>query len=137
MTRNLSKPRDLTSLTVTEPTEIRLIDYLTHVLDALARIQQYTGAINESEFKANRLIQDAVLRNLEVLGEACHNIHKTAPEFAERHPDLPLTAAYQMRNAIAHGYFKVDLSIVWRTVTRDLPPLTALFQQALDGLQPL
>ena len=47
------------------------------------------------------------------------------PEFAEAHPELPLASAYQMRNAVAHGYFKVDLEIVWRTIQSDLPALYA------------
>ncbi len=45
------------------------------------------------------------------------------PEFVVEHPELPLASAYQMRNAVAHGYFKVDFEIVWRTVSNDLPDL--------------
>ena len=77
------------------------------------------------------MAQDAVLRNLEIVGEACHNIEVYFPEFAEKHPGLPLAVAYQMRNAIAHGYFKVDLEIVWKTVQSDLAPL---YQQVASAL---
>jgi uncharacterized protein with HEPN domain len=80
------------------------------------------------------LVQDAVIRNLEVIGEASHNITKHHPGFAQAHPDLPLSFAYQMRNAIAHGYFKVDFAIVWRTIQRDLPSLQTKVQQAQNGL---
>jgi uncharacterized protein with HEPN domain len=64
-----------------------------------------------------------VIRNIEVIGEAGRNILKQFPEFAALHPELRLDAAYQMRNAVAHGYFKVDLEIVWATLENDLPEL--------------
>ena len=64
-----------------------------------------------------------MIRNFEIIGEASNNIEKHYPEFAAAHPELPLSFAYQMRNAVAHGYFKVDLEIVWRTINRDLPGL--------------
>lgn len=57
-------------------------------------------------------MQDAVIRNFEILGEASNNIEKHYPEFAAAHPELLLSFAYQMRNIIAHGYFKVDFEIV-------------------------
>ncbi len=70
------------------------------------------------------MAQDAVIRNFEIIGEASHNIEMHYPEFAADHPELPLAFAYQMRNAIAHGYFKVDLEIVWKTIHADLPRLS-------------
>lgn len=78
------------------------------------------------------MTQDAVIRNLEVIGEASRNIEHTYPEFAATHPDLPLTAAYEMRNALAHGYFKVDLMIVWKTLENDLPKLQAQTQALVE-----
>lgn len=54
-----------------------------------------------------------MIRNLEVIGEASRNIERHFPEFAATHPELPLASAYEMRNALAHGYFTIDLSIVW------------------------
>ena len=74
-------------------------------------------------------MQDAVIRNLEVIGEAYRNIERRYPDFAETHPELPLSFAYEMRNALAHGYFEVDLEIVWKTVEQDLPELE---QRVLD-----
>jgi len=69
------------------------------------------------------LIQDAVIRNLEVIGEASRNLQKHFPAFSSEHPELPLSYAWQMRNAIAHGYFAIDFRIVWETVKKDLRPL--------------
>ena len=65
--------------------------------------------MDELTFLVNKLVQDAVIRNFEVIGEASNNIEKHYPEFVVEHPELPLASAYQMRNAVAHGYFKVDL----------------------------
>jgi uncharacterized protein with HEPN domain len=67
--------------------------------------------MNSAGFLANELIQDAVIRNFEIIGEASHNIEAYYPAFAESHPELPLAFAYQMRNAVAHGYFKVDYEV--------------------------
>ena len=101
----------------------KLVAYLDHILQAIKRIQAYTSDLDEVGFLQTELIQDAVIRNLEVIGEASHNIEVHFPDFAAAHPDLPLAFAYQMRNAVAHGYFKVDLEIVWKTLENDLPKL--------------
>jgi uncharacterized protein with HEPN domain len=108
----------------------RLPDYLGHILEAIERIHAYVADVDESGFLASKIIQDAVIRNLEVIGEASRNIEHVHPEFAAAHPDLPLALAKDMRNALAHGYFKVDLGIVWKTICRDLPGLHAQIQDA-------
>jgi uncharacterized protein with HEPN domain len=78
-------------------------------------------------------VQDAVIRNLEIVGEASNSIERRYPEFVAAHPELPLAIAYQMRNAVAHGYFKVDFEIVWRTIRRDLPVFRKQVAGALIG----
>lgn len=112
----------------------RLADYLAHIVEAVERIYRYTDDVDELAFMDNQLIQDAVIRNLEIIGEASHNIETHYPDFVKNHPELPLAFAYQMRNAIAHGYFKVDFEIVWKTIHRDLPGLHAQIQSALNLL---
>ena len=103
----------------------RLPDYLGHILEAIERIQAYVADIDEVGFLSSKIIQDAVIRNLEVIGEASRNIERVHPEFAAAHPELPLALANDMRNALAHGYFKVDLEIVWKTIQSNLPDLHA------------
>lgn len=78
--------------------------------------------------------QDAVIRNLEIIGEAAGKIHRHFPSFVAQYPDFPLRAAYGTRNALAHGYFKVDLELVWKTVERDLPLLADQVADALRAL---
>ncbi len=77
--------------------------------------------------------QDAVIRNLEVIGEASRNIERHFLEFSKIHPEMPLASAYEMRNALAHGYFSVDLGIVWNTIESDLPNLQAQAQTLLSA----
>ena len=101
----------------------RLPDYLGHILEAIERIHAYVEDVDEAGFLASTIVQDAVIRNLEVIGEASRNIERAHPEFATAHPELPLALANDMRNALAHGYFKVDLEIVWKTIHNDLPVL--------------
>ena len=71
----------------------------------------------------DRRTQDAVVRNLKVIGEACRNLVKHHQQFVETHPDIPWVFAWEMRNALSHGYFKIDYEIVWKTVQTDLPIL--------------
>ena len=97
--------------------------YLQHILDAVLKVESYLEGMDEAAFRRNTLVQDAVIRNFEVIGEACRNILRDEPDFAARHPELPLSGAYEMRNALAHGYFKVDMGVVWTTIVNDLPSL--------------
>jgi uncharacterized protein with HEPN domain len=112
----------------------RLADYLAHVVEAIQRVGIYTEGMDEAAFVANRLVQDAVIRNFEIIGEASHNIETHYPEFAAAHPELPLAFAYQMRNAVAHGYFKVDYELVWRTIRSEFPGLHRRAQEAAAAL---
>ncbi len=104
---------------------LRTADYLQHMAQAIDNIQSYTAGMDATSFKADRKTQDAVIRNLEIIGEACNNVAKNDPAYAQAHPAMPWGFAYEMRNALAHGYFKVDLDIVWATVTGDLPGMKA------------
>lgn len=76
-----------------------------------------------------------MIRNLEIIGAASRNLIKQHPDFCAAHRELPLTAAYQMRNAVAHGYFKVDLEIVWGTIQTDLFELEAKTIAALLSIE--
>ncbi|WP_198972030.1 HepT-like ribonuclease domain-containing protein [Xylophilus sp. ASV27] len=113
----------------------RLGDYLAHIMEAITRIDRYTRDMDEVAFRNNEYAQDAVIRNFEIIGEASNNIKKHHPEFAAAHPELPLSFAYEMRNALAHGYFKVDFGIVWKTIHQDLPGLHTQIQHALAGVR--
>lgn len=112
----------------------RLSDYLTHIEQAIARIDIYVNRAAKEDFLRNQLLQDAVIRNLEIVGEASRNILRSFPEFAEANSGLPLKSAYEMRNVLARGYFEVDLDIVWQTIVRDLPMLAEQIRLILGNL---
>lgn len=111
--------------------ELRLRDYLAHILNAVDRIERYLVGIDEATFFDNPEKQDAVIRNLEIIGEAAQSVRRRFPEFAATRPDIPWAGIYGMRNALTHGYFQVDLAIVWTTVREDLPALAMMVRGAL------
>ena len=96
----------------------RTPDYLAHMLEAISRIADYVRDFDRGAFE-----RDAVIRNLEIVGEAARNILNNDPAFAAAHPDIPWAVAYRMRNALSHGYADIDLTTVWSTVQQDLPEL--------------
>jgi uncharacterized protein with HEPN domain len=113
---------------------LRLNDYLGHILEAISRIHEYLEDVDEVGFLSNHLVQDAVIRNFEIIGEASKNIERVAPDFVAAHPELPISFAYDMRNILAHGYYKVDLGVVWKTIERDLPYLKEQVSSAVKAL---
>jgi len=112
----------------------RIPDYLDHIQQAIVRIRRYIGNMKAGDFLADDKTQDAVIRNLEIIGEAARNIKRYHPDFSASHPDVPWESAYEMRNALSHGYSKVDLEIVWRTIQTDLPGLERRIRDILAGL---
>ncbi|MGC8560395.1 MAG: DUF86 domain-containing protein [Phycisphaerae bacterium] len=113
----------------------RVSDYLDHIISAIERIDRYTHEMDESAFLSNELVQDAVIRNIEIIGEASNNIQRWAPGFASKHDHIPWQVMYTMRNRVSHGYDKVDLNIVWKTVERDLPSLHAQIAEVRKAVE--
>jgi uncharacterized protein with HEPN domain len=110
----------------------RAQDYLEHILRALERIQRYTAEKSATDFMTDTLLQDAVLRNLGIIGEAAHRLLADSPEYAAKHPEIPLAKIYGMRNRITHAYEEVDMEIVWNLVLFDVPALQPKIAAALD-----
>jgi uncharacterized protein with HEPN domain len=108
----------------------RLADYLDHIVEAIDRVQRYTSGMSADAFFENEMVQDAVIRNFEILGEASRNISRRYSEFASAHPGLALRQAYAMRNQLTHDYASIDMQIVWDTIVGDLPGLKIKAQEA-------
>lgn len=72
---------------------LRVPDYLGHILEAIERIERYTEDMSEVAFLDNTMVQDAVIRNIEIIGEASNNIQRVDPEFAEQHNNIPWRAS--------------------------------------------
>jgi len=102
---------------------LRVHDYLAHIVSAIERIERHTSDVTEPGFLSSELIQDAVIRNLEIIGEAANNIQQADAAFAAEHEEIPWQVMYAMRNRLSHGYDKIDFEMVWRTVCYDLPDL--------------
>ena len=102
--------------------------YLAHILECTRKIEDYTREGREA-FLADRMVQDAVIRNFEVIGEAAKRI---PPEFRRAHPDVPWRGMAAFRDVLIHKYEEVDLSEVWYVIESELPRVKA----ALDGTLP-
>lgn len=113
----------------------RLGDYLQHIVQAIDRIDRYTAGLDEAGFAADTKTQDAVVRNIEVVGEAARNVQRHHPGFAAAAAHVPWAVMVGMRNRVSHGYFALDWGLIWATVQHDLPPLRAQVQALLDTLE--
>lgn len=94
--------------------------YLRHILDAINQIEEYVSGLNHEAFMSSRLVQDGVIRQFEIIGEATKNLSR---DVKERYPDTPWKDMAGMRDKLIHQYFGVDIAAVWETLVQDLPPL--------------
>ena len=103
--------------------------YLQHILDSIDTIEMYIENIEKDEFLNDpKLVNDGVVRQLEIIGEATKNISE---EYRRGHPEVEWSKVIGMRNRIAHEYFYIDYEVVWDTVKRDLPKLKEQIQRLL------
>jgi len=105
----------------------RQIAYLQHIRDALLSVQEYT-ATGRDGFFGSKMVQDAVVRNLEIVGEA---VKALAPETRMQAPTVPWRRIAGMRDQLIHHYFGVDLEVVWRVVEVEIDPLLAVIQRLI------
>ena len=109
------------------PARVRLED----LKQAMARIRQYTAGFTYDEFIKDEKTMDAVLRNLEVIGEAARNVPE---ELRGKYPDVEWHRMIGLRNIISHEYFGVDMQIIWEVATRNVPETEPLVADMLDRL---
>jgi uncharacterized protein with HEPN domain len=103
--------------------------YLQHVLDAIAKIEEYLAGYDEDDFQKTSLVQDGVIRQLMIIGEA---IKQLSDNFRQQHPQVPWKDIAGMRDKLVHDYLGVDLDEVWLTTQDDLPELKLDVTNMLD-----
>ncbi|MEW5768380.1 MAG: DUF86 domain-containing protein [bacterium] len=103
--------------------------YLQHILDAIARIEEYLQGVNEEVFHHRYLIQDGVIRQVEIIGEA---VKQLSSELRNQHAHIPWQDIASMRDKLIHHYFGVDIEKVWLTAQEDIPVLKMQVTEILD-----
>ncbi len=103
--------------------------FVRDMLESLRKVETYLGQLTYGEFLNDSKTQDAVIRNLEIIGEAVRHIPK---EIQQRYGDVPWAQVVGLRNRLAHGYFVIDPEIVWHICKEDLPLLRARLEQLLQ-----
>jgi len=94
--------------------------FLYDILECIKKIEKYISGMTYEEFEKDERTVDAVLRNLEIIGEAARNIPS---EFRTKYADIPWRHIVGLRNVVIHEYFGVDLENIWEIITNDLPVL--------------
>ena len=108
------------------------IVYIRHIIDAITRIREYLHGIDEVEFRRNYLVQDGVIRQLEIIGEATKQISQGTRDV---YPNIPWKDMAGMRDKLIHDYFGVDVDQVWLTACNDIPVLEIEIKEVLANLQ--
>ena len=106
--------------------ENRLPDYLDHIQQAATDARSFVEGMAKDDFLADKRTQQAVIMSLIVIGEAATKVMDGYVEFTQAHADVPWRSMRNMRNRMAHGYFDINLDVVWETIQEWLP---ALLQQ--------
>lgn len=94
--------------------------FLLHIRDAIEKIESYMGEGTFSEFAQKNLLFDAVVREIEIIGEAANHLSE---DFIEKHPKIPWKEITGIRNKLIHDYWQLDLQVIWDTLQKDLPQL--------------
>ena len=105
--------------------------YLEDILEALEKTQRYVKGLTYDTFVKNDMAVDAVIRNLEIIGEAAKHLPQ---DIKDKYPDIPWKRMIGLRNIAVHEYFGVDLSIIWEVITKNLPETKARIAEVLKSL---
>jgi len=105
--------------------------FLYDIIECCDRIAGYVDGVREEEYHSDPMLQDALVRNIEVVGEAVKNL---SIEITEAYPNVAWSQIARMRDKIAHHYFRINLDVVWKTAIEDLPALRRQIRAIYDGL---
>jgi uncharacterized protein with HEPN domain len=99
--------------------------YLLDVLIAARKVVSYTQGVTREEFERNDLLQNAVMRMLEIIGEAARRV---SDDMRDAHPEVPWREMISLRNRLIHEYFRIDVEKVWDTAVNDVPALISVVE---------
>lgn len=100
-----------------------------HMVDAATEIIEFSSGKERKDLESNRMLCLSLIHLLEIIGEAASGL---SPEFRQKHNKIPWKAIIDMRNRLIHGYFDIDLDIVWSTVKEDIPPFLKQIKEVLE-----
>lgn len=103
--------------------------FIGHIIESIELIEGYSEKLTTDTFKKDQGMQDAIIRRLEIIGEAVKNIPST---FRAKYPEIPWKQMAGMRDILIHEYFDVDLPLTWAVVKRELPPIKEKLQNLLS-----
>lgn len=103
--------------------------FVKHILESIGDIKSYSKGILKNEFSRDKKLQDAIVRRIEVIGEAVKNISK---DFTDKYSFVPWSEIARTRDKMIHHYFGVDLDVVWEIVKKDLPELEKKIKKILE-----
>lgn len=112
---------------------LRLLDYLGHMQQAAQEACSFVDGLEKDGFLVDRRTQQAVVMSLVIVGEAATKVMDGFPDFVRAHPEVPWRGMRGMRNRIAHGYFEINLDVVWETVQTALPALLSQWPGVLQS----
>jgi uncharacterized protein with HEPN domain len=106
--------------------------YLYDIIECCERAADYIHGVSEEDYQLNLMLQDALVRNIEVVGEAVRNLSQ---EVKDAYPQIAWSQIARMRDKIAHHYFRINLDVVWKTATDDLPALRPQIEAIYEKLE--
>ncbi|MCL2649534.1 MAG: DUF86 domain-containing protein [Candidatus Azobacteroides sp.] len=103
---------------------------LEHILESIDYIVDFVKGVNFEDFKTDMKLRFAIIKNIEIFGEASYMLSN---EFREQHPEVPWRKIINSRHILVHGYYQIKLEVIWEIVQKDLLPLREQIQALYDN----